>query len=148
MQTRTAIAALACALVPLSSTPSVGAVGAEATAGVATTDGVDATADASARAEPDRTAHERERRDGLALQSTIKGATGLLHVLGADSGPPGTLRVSLLGNIYSGSAFLCPNCERPDGTVSARDDDVDVFGTRLLLSATPWAFLEASAAMR
>jgi outer membrane protein OmpA-like peptidoglycan-associated protein len=84
----------------------------------------------------------------LGMGNTLLGPSGLLHVISADSGDPGTLRVSLLGSYFSGESFLCPNCETPNGSVVTRPDSVRVTTQRLQLSVTPIDFLEAHAALR
>jgi outer membrane protein OmpA-like peptidoglycan-associated protein len=83
------------------------------------------------------------RNESLAESSSSLGATGLMRVLSATSGAPGTFRFSLLTGFYSGSGFLCPQC--PDSTGEGTDvrDEVDRVSANLLLSATPLDFLEA-----
>jgi len=83
------------------------------------------------------------RSASLAESSSLLGATGLMRVLSAASGAPGTFRFSLLTGFYSGSGFLCPQC--PDSTGEGTDvrDQVDRVSANLFLSATPTDFLEA-----
>jgi outer membrane protein OmpA-like peptidoglycan-associated protein len=83
------------------------------------------------------------RSESLAEASSSTGATGLMRVLSARSGAPGTFRFSLLTGFYSGSGFLCPQC--PDGSGEGTDnrDELDRVSANLFLSATPVNFLEA-----
>ncbi len=41
-------------------------------------------------------------------QNSLIGFTGLMRTVAADSGAPGTFRMSYLFSAYSGSGFLCP----------------------------------------
>lgn len=85
-----------------------------------------------------------ERRASLAETSGVSGATGLMRVMSAASGAPGTFRFSLLTGFYSGSGFLCPQCPDPDtGAGATARDEVDRVSAHLFLSATPTPFLEA-----
>lgn len=93
---------------------------------------------------PQAEAEQVARSESLAETSGLLGATGLMRVLSAASGAPGTFRFSLLTGFYSGSGFLCPSC--PNAGVGAdRRDEVDRVSANLFLSATPAAFLEAYA---
>jgi outer membrane protein OmpA-like peptidoglycan-associated protein len=97
---------------------------------------------------------ERERRMATLHESnSLDGATGLLRVVQASSGAPGTLRFSLAGSYFSSSRFLCssssPCPTTVDGASSASDpDSVDRVGMRLGVSATLFPFLEAAFSMR
>lgn len=85
-----------------------------------------------------------ERSKSLAESSGLIGATGLMRVMSAASGAPGTFRFSLLTGFYSGSGFLCPQCPNPDtGEGPNARDEVDRVTANLFLSATPASFLEA-----
>jgi outer membrane protein OmpA-like peptidoglycan-associated protein len=88
------------------------------------------------------------RHASLRRGSTLDGSTGLLRLRSADSGAVGTFRLSIGGSFYSGSSFLCPPCENPQGDVSTQADDANFFATRAQLSVTPLPFLEAHAALR
>jgi outer membrane protein OmpA-like peptidoglycan-associated protein len=89
-------------------------------------------------------AEQAARAESLAETSGLLGATGLMRVLSAASGAPGTFRFSLLTGFYSGSGFLCPSC--PDnGNGADLRDEVDRVSANLFLSATPAPFLEAYA---
>lgn len=83
------------------------------------------------------------RSDSLAESSSLGGPTGLMRVLSAGSGAPGTFRFSLLTGFYSGSGFLCPQCPDSSGDGTDVRDDVDRVSANLFLSATPVDFLEA-----
>jgi outer membrane protein OmpA-like peptidoglycan-associated protein len=83
------------------------------------------------------------RSESLAESSSLAGPTGLMRVLSATSGAPGTFRFSLLTGFYSGSGFLCPQCPDSTGEGSDSRDDVDRVSANLFLSATPVDFLEA-----
>lgn len=83
------------------------------------------------------------RSESLAETSSLAGPTGLMRVLSATSGAPGTFRFSLLTGFYSGSGFLCPQCPDSNGDGSDDRDDVDRVSANLFVSATPLDFLEA-----
>lgn len=93
-------------------------------------------------AEPDA------RLASLRRGSTLDGATGLLRLKSADSSAVGTFRLAIGGSFYSGSNFLCPPCENPQGDISKRADDASFFATRAQLAVTPLPFLEAFAGLR
>ena len=79
-------------------------------------------------------------------QNALLGNTGLVHLVSADSGAPGTFRLSFLSSNYSGSGFLCPNlaaCTRPTN-VTDTQDSVHRTGADAALSVTPLPYLEAS----
>src|SRR5262249_41301577 len=97
---------------------------------------------------------ERDRRMATLHESnTIDGSTGLLRVVQASSGAPGTFRLSIAGSYFGTSGFLC-NSSTPcpnsvDGAPSSTDEDgADRVGMRLGLSATLFPFLEAAVSMR
>jgi outer membrane protein OmpA-like peptidoglycan-associated protein len=79
--------------------------------------------------------------------NTLMGATGLLRLMAADSGPVGGFRVSLIEGLYSGKGFLCPDCARSNGSVSTSEDRASLSSTRLALSVTPASFLEGFASV-
>jgi len=92
--------------------------------------------------------NETEARDySNYRQNSLTGFTGLMRTVAADSGAPGTFRVSYLFSAYSGSGFLCPTATacgtRPAG-VTDNQDSVSRIGQDLALSATLARFLEAS----
>ena len=95
-----------------------------------------------------RAAAPDARLASLRRGSTLDGATGLLRLKSADSSAVGTFRLSIGGSFYSGSNFLCPPCENPQGDVSGRADEASFFATRAQLAVTPLPFLEAFAGLR
>jgi outer membrane protein OmpA-like peptidoglycan-associated protein len=86
------------------------------------------------------------RKSSLHVQNAISGSTGLLHVIEAGSGAPGTFRVSLQGSYFTSSGFLCNSvneCPTFNATQSrAAADEIDGMGAHLGLSATILPFLE------
>lgn len=98
-------------------------------------------ADPSADSAPGDTLSPEERERSLGETGSLLGATGLMRVLSAASGAPGTFRISLLTGFYSGSGFLCPSCPN-DGQGADAKDEVDRVAAHLLLSATLTDFLE------
>jgi len=88
------------------------------------------------------------RHASLRRGSTLDGSTGLLRLRSADASAVGTFRLSVSGSFYSGSSFLCPPCENPQGAVSRNSDDASFFATRAQLAVTPLPFLEAHAGLR
>jgi outer membrane protein OmpA-like peptidoglycan-associated protein len=80
-------------------------------------------------------------------QNSLLGLSGSMHLVAADSGPPGTFRLSFLQSTYAGSGFLCPTAvacgNRPPGVTDSQDS-VRRTGQDIALSATLWSFLEAS----
>jgi outer membrane protein OmpA-like peptidoglycan-associated protein len=91
---------------------------------------------------------QEARRATLRRGSSFDGATGLLRVRSADGGAVGTFRLSVAASFYSGSNFLCPPCESPQGARSTAADSASLFGTRAQFAFTPLSFLEAHAAVR
>ena len=88
---------------------------------------------------------ERERRRvSLRERMNLDGSTGLLRAASASSGAAGTFRFGLLSSYFAKSGFLCPPCEplTPDED-SSIEDHAHSLGAHVLLSATPWEFLEA-----
>ncbi len=86
-----------------------------------------------------------ERRLSLYVQNSLYGSTGLLRIVEAGSGAPGTFRMSLLGSYFGGSEFLCNGSDCP--TPAGRDgtsDEVSRVSVHIGLSATLTRFLEAS----
>lgn len=86
------------------------------------------------------------RKVSLRRQTTLSGSTGLHRVISADSGPPGTFRINLLGSYFGKKGFLCR-----DGAIcpdAITGEDLGSDGARhsdaiLSISATPLPFLEA-----
>ena len=80
--------------------------------------------------------------------NTISGASGLLRTVSADSGAPGTFRLSYLLSFYSGSGFLCPSPAAcgASGT-SKSEDSVARHGEDIALSATLTPYLEMNLAL-
>ena len=70
--------------------------------------------------------------------------------MSADSGAPGTFRISFLSSYYTGSGFLCPSVQacggRPAGVTDSQDSATRVGGD-IALSATLLPFLEANLGM-
>lgn len=91
---------------------------------------------------------EAARQQSLGLSSSLSGATGLLRVMAAGSGAPGTFRLGLAWGVYAGRGFLCPQCPDAIGEGAAERDEVVRVAANLLLAVTPVEFLEAYAAMR
>ena len=76
--------------------------------------------------------------------NSAQGSTGLVHLFSADSGAPGTFRLSFLTSYYAGDGFLCPStdvCSRPK-TVSDAQDVARRNTADLSLTITPSSYLE------
>jgi outer membrane protein OmpA-like peptidoglycan-associated protein len=108
--------------------------------------------DVSASAEPplgdDNDAERTWRATSLHLGSALSGSTGLLHVIEAGAGAPGTFRLTATGSYFAGSGFLCNSatrCPAFQGESTAANDDVTRAGAHLGLSVTVLPFLEAFA---
>jgi outer membrane protein OmpA-like peptidoglycan-associated protein len=93
-------------------------------------------------------ADDASRKAALSTANTLEGGTGLLRVISADSGPPGTFRISATGTFYTGTGLLCPRCNNIEGETLSGKDKVGYSATRLQASITPLDFLEAFGAMR
>lgn len=91
-------------------------------------DGEAAPAATSATEDADAARELRLRR--MRSHNTYLGSTGGIHVVGADSGPRGSFRVSLMGEFF-----------RKDGFLTA-DDGATRFGGALALSWTPHQNIE------
>lgn len=108
------------------------------------------TEDTPATGQPNakpETAGEVSREYSAFRQNSLKGSTGLLHIVSADSGAPGTFRVSFLSGYYSGSGFLCPSvaaCGGQPAGVTATRDSVSRIGADFALSATLLPYLEGA----
>ena len=94
----------------------------------------------------DPTTNDRSsRRGSLRVQNSINASTGLLYVPQAGSGLPGTFRLSLLTQYYSGTGFLCNGdsiCPSLDGEDVEQEDDLSHVSAHLGLSATLFPALE------
>jgi OmpA-OmpF porin, OOP family len=97
---------------------------------------------------PEAPEPDEERQELGRFQNGLDASTGLLRVVGADSDQVGTFRFSLTGSYFTGSEFLCPECQRLDGTIAPGADDVIQAATRLGVSLTPVSFLEAFGGLR
>jgi outer membrane protein OmpA-like peptidoglycan-associated protein len=86
-----------------------------------------------------------DRVASLREQNNISGTSGLLHLAAPGSGEPGTFRLSLLADSYSGSGFLC-STDAPCATSS--HDQASHFGTALGASVSVLPFLEAYGSLR
>src|SRR6187402_1561241 len=110
--------------------------------------GVDASADLSGADEIE--VERRWRATSLHLGSALSGSTGLLHVIEAGAGAPGTFRFNMTGSYFAGSGFLC-NSSTPcptflnDTATRETEDDVTRAGAHVGLSVTVLPFLEAFA---
>ena len=92
---------------------------------------------------------EKDRDYARYRHNSLLGNTGLMHTVAADSGAPGTFRISYLTSYYSGSGFLCPtaaDCGLQSST-RGNEDSASRTGTDLAVSATLLPFLEASAGL-
>jgi outer membrane protein OmpA-like peptidoglycan-associated protein len=88
----------------------------------------------------------------LREQNSLDGSTGILRVIQASSGAPGTFRLSINGSYFGTSGFLCnaasPCPREVDGAASdAEEDSIDRVAMHLGLSATLFPFLEAAISM-
>ncbi|MEI9940657.1 MAG: OmpA family protein [Pseudomonadota bacterium] len=109
---------------------------------------VDANPDLSAA--DDIEVERRWRATSLHLGSALSGSTGLLHVVEAGAGAPGTFRFVATGSYFAGSGFLCNSstgCPTfvNDPATRTTEDDVTRAGAHLGLSVTVLPFLEAFA---
>jgi outer membrane protein OmpA-like peptidoglycan-associated protein len=94
---------------------------------------------------PEIATDQASRRASLGIHNSLAASSGLLRLSAASSGAPGTFRISLLGNFYAGSGFLCSGT--PSGGCShvatqPHKDDARRLGANLGFSVTPWQFLE------
>ncbi len=88
------------------------------------------------------------RKTSLHIGSSLSGSSGLLHVVEAGSGAPGTFRLTATGSYFAGSGFLCNSstrCPAFSGESTATEDDVTRAGAHLGLSVSVLSFLEAFA---
>lgn len=98
--------------------------------------------------DPKRAAVAHDDSGPRPVQNGLEGSTGLLHVVRAGSGAPGTLRVAMITSYFGAQSFLCSACEQADGTPAVGDERVRQLGTRWSVSLTPLPFLETYAALR
>ena len=94
----------------------------------------------------DAAEEDREfRRLSLRIQNSLSGSTGLLRIVEAGSGAPGTFRMSLIGSYFRGDEFLCSDSDCPALEAGENGaDEVSRVGVHVGLSATVLPFLEAS----
>ena len=90
------------------------------------------------------------RATSLHLGSALSGSTGLLHVIEAGAGAPGTFRFNVTGSYFAGTGFLCNSSSTcptfvNDSATPSTEDDVTHAGAHLGLSVTVLPFLEAFA---
>ena len=103
--------------------------------------------DAKAMATPD-TPEAQARAYSRYRFNTLGGPTGLLRTSSADSGAPGTFRLSYALSFYSGKGFLCATpaaCGIANS--SQAEDSVSRHGEDVALSVTFTRFLEANLAV-
>ena len=101
-----------------------------------------------AKADDDSSGRDYSR---IRNNSLVGGFTGLMHTVAADSGAPGTFRLSFMTSNYGGSGFICPSvaaCGLSPASVSGTEDSVRRNGQDVALSATLTRYLEASIALR
>jgi outer membrane protein OmpA-like peptidoglycan-associated protein len=121
-----------------------------ASAGAELNSGSDFGLEASSQAAPpdDSDAERRWRATSLHLGSALNGSTGLMHVVEAGAGAPGTFRFTTTGSYFAGQGFLCNSnarCPTFSGESQTANDDVTRAGAHLGLSVTVLPFLEAFA---
>ena len=110
----------------------------------------DVDTDAGLSAADEIEVERRWRSTSLHLGSALSGSTGLLHVIEAGAGAPGTFRFNVTGSYFAGSGSLC-NSTTPcptfvnDAATRQTEDDVTRAGAHLALSVTVLPFLEAFA---
>lgn len=114
------------------------------------TDGydVDGTASTPPGTDDDNEVEREWRARSLHLGSALSGSTGLLHVIEAGGGAPGTFRFTATGSYFSGSGFLCNSstpCPSFNGDSRSKEDEVTRAGAHLSLAATVLPFLEVFA---
>lgn len=90
----------------------------------------------------DAPAADQDRAASLRIQNALLSSTGLMRVVSADSGAPGTFRMSVLSSFFSGSGVHC-NAESACPGRSG-EEDLKSAAARLGLSVTLLRFLEAS----
>ncbi len=146
------------AAAPAATQPAAGATPSEAPAATASASGSaelkggrDYGVDADVAPPADDVELERAwRATSLHLGSALSGSTGLLHVIEAGAGAPGTFRFNVTGSYFAGTGFLC-NSNAPcptfanDPATRTTEDDVTRAGAHLGLSVTVLPFLEAFA---
>ena len=108
-----------------------------------------ADGDAKATPQPDakpEVVWEQQRDYSQHRYNSLLGGTGLLHTVAADSGAPGTFRISFLSSYFTGSGFLCPTATAcgPQPIGNGNEDSASRTAADLSISATLAPFLEAS----
>jgi outer membrane protein OmpA-like peptidoglycan-associated protein len=125
------------------------------TSAAASAEGEGASEDGEAAADDgeDPNAERSYRLRSLHEQNSLNGSTGLMRVVQASSGAPGTFRFSMLASYFGQTGFLC-NSTTPcpvsvDGASSATvEESTDRVGLHIGLSASLFSFLEASFSLR
>jgi outer membrane protein OmpA-like peptidoglycan-associated protein len=133
-------------------------VAASAGVGVSTDSGVSADANANANASggeedaPDPNSARGYRLASLRETNGLNGSTGMMRLVQAGMGAPGTFRFSLYGSYFGTSGYLCNREHRcpvvTSGQQATDDDSVDRVGMNLGVSATLFPFLEAGFSLR
>jgi len=131
-------------------TPVAPAASASASADLASGQGYDVDANTDLSKADEIEVERRWRATSLHLGSALSGSTGLLHVIEAGAGAPGTFRFTATGSYFAGSGFLC-NSSSPcptfanDPSTPTTEDDVTRAAAHMALSVTVLPFLEAYA---
>src|SRR5450432_578038 len=100
----TAAAPAAAAPTAAPPTPTAPTTSASANAALSTGEGYDISASA-APLDDDNDAERTWRATSLHLGSALSGSTGLVHVVEAGAGAPGTFRLAATGSYFAGSGF-------------------------------------------
>ena len=95
------------------------------------------------QANPNFDADTKARLWELRHHASLNASTGMLRTHYAGSGPVGSFRFGVLGSYFTGSGFLCPQCTDADGGPGFIEDDVSRVAGHVLISATPFDYLEA-----
>ena len=81
------------------------------------------------------------RRHSLQIQNNLSGSTGLLHLSEASSGAPGTFRISLISEYFSGSGFLYGDLGIANGGAGT---EISAGGSTLMLAGIDIGQIDAS----
>jgi outer membrane protein OmpA-like peptidoglycan-associated protein len=93
------------------------------------------------------------RLRALHEENGLNGSTGLMRIVQASSGAPGTFRFSMMASYFGSTGFLC-NSTTPcptsvdQASSASLEESTDRVGLHIGLSATLFSFLEASFALR